>query len=323
METINWDGMKVTSAGLYSGLPIEKYHSDICLGPSISSSGLRAIGNGSPASYWATSYLNPLAEPQEDKDHFRLGQAAHTLFLGEDNFRELFVVQPATYPGARGEAKWNGNANYCKDWKADQLEAGKRVLTADQMHTLQGMAGLLPWQVNCPNSGLKQCGEVMQGALDGDVERSLIWQDHATGVWLKARPDLLPAGSNSAVDLKTTRDADKAHNGIADLGYHMQAALVAEGMRQVMAIELEAFDFIFVQTSQPYTVRIISLSADQLAEGRRELRRAVNIFANCLEKNEWPTAHTLPVTWTPPLWHERKIENLVAANDLPDLGEVA
>ncbi len=320
-----WDTFTITEQGLYAELPIEKYHSHICVGPSISSSGLRAIANGSPAEYWATSYLNPEAEHREDKDHFRLGQAAHTLFLGEGKFDEQFSVKPATYvdPKTGAEKKWNGNANVCKEWIAEQEQSGKRLLSAEQMHTLKGMAGMLPWQANCPNSGLRNSGIVSSGILDGLIERSLIWQDSETGVWLKARPDLVNLSDAFPVDLKTTREARKVQNSIADLGYNMQAALVAEGLREVCQLECSGFAFVFVETKAPYAVEVVELGVEDIELARRELRRAVRIFAECLTKNEWPANAGEPVTWAAPQWYSSKLENLEAANDLPMLEDVA
>lgn len=321
MQEKIWDGFKITEPGLYVGLPIEKYHSDICAGPSNSSSGLRAIANGSPAEYWATSYLNPVAEPREDKDHFRVGQAAHTLFLGEGKFDEQFSVKPATYIDAKtgAEKKWNGNATVCKEWITEQEDSGKRLLSSDQMHVIQGMAGILPWQPNCPNSGLKNSGMVQTGILDGLIERSLVWQDAETGVWLKARPDLVNLNEVYPVDLKTTREARKVQNSIADLGYNMQAALVAEGLREVCDLECQGFAFVFVETKAPYAVEVVELSVEDIEVARRELRRSIRIFANCLSNGEWPANAGEPYKWNAPQWYNNKIENLEAANDLPML----
>ncbi|SFK99885.1 PDDEXK-like protein of unknown function [Pseudovibrio ascidiaceicola] len=320
-----WDTYTITEPGIYAELPIEKYHSHVCVGPSISSSGLRAIANGSPAEYWATSYLNPEAEPREDKDHFRLGQAAHTLFLGEGKFDEQFSVKPATYvdPKTGAEKKWNGNANVCKEWIAEQEQSGKRLLSTEQMHDLKGMAGMLPWQANCPNSGLRNSGMVQSGILDGAIERSLIWKDPETHIWLKARPDLVDLNDAYPVDLKTTREARKVENSIADLGYNMQAALVAEGLREVCDLDCRGFAFVFVQTSAPYTVEVVELSEEDLELARRELRRSIRLFADCLNKNEWPAGTGEPRTWITPQWYSSKLENLEAANDLPILENVA
>ncbi|KZL10670.1 PD-(D/E)XK nuclease-like domain-containing protein [Pseudovibrio sp. Ad26] len=317
MDEIHWDTFKICEPGLYAGLPIEAYHSDICIGPSVSSSGLRTMLKLSPAEYWSESSLNPQREVSEDKQSYRVGQCAHTLFLGEGKFKDQFAVQPETYDDAKtGEEKpWNGNAHVCKGWIAEQEKAGRRILKPMDWYNVQGMAGVHPWQDCCPNSGIKNNDEVRLGALDGAIERSMFWQDPSTGIWLKSRPDLLPFGWNQASDLKTTKDIRRTDTAIAEFGYDIQGALVDLGLQTLFGTSLEAFDFVFVQTKRPWPVRVVSLTPDQLSRGHQQLRKGLEVFASCLRSGQWPAETFEAKVWTPPKWHETRVDELLAAND--------
>lgn len=297
-----WDGEPITKPGLYADIPIEVYHgrADLCDGPSISSSGLRTIFKDGPAAYWCESPLNDNREDKdEDPDHFRLGKAAHTLFLGEGDFWSQFAVEPETYPAKGGDLKpWNNNATYCREWKEQRQDAGLSVLKRKQFEQIEGMAGRRPWQSDpsaaTPESGLANSKLVGEGLLNGLVEHSLIWRDEATGIWLRSRPDLIPSHDRALVDLKTSAEAD-LKRAVWKRGYHMQGALAAEGLRQVFGIELEVFLLVFIRTDRPYAVVPLTVETidgrDPLAVGAANNRRAIETFARCWEAKCWP-AHS-------------------------------
>lgn len=280
-----WDGRQITQPGAISGLPIERYHSDCADAPSISSTGLRRIRQRSPAHYWAKSYLNADREPESDKAHFNLGQAAHMLFLGESGFADTFVLRPDEYPDRKtGEMKpWHSGATYCKDWSAGAEASGKRVLTSEQLRQIRGMS-----------RALAECPLVAQhGILNGLIETSLIWKDAETGVWLKARPDVIPVDGALIADLKTTQDAHPSAlpKTIASYGYHIQLALAGLGLRETLGLKLPdtgGYAFVFIETAAPHAVSVVEVDGEAIWWARRELRAAIRTFADCLEKGRWP-----------------------------------
>ena len=302
-------GQIITEPGLYD-MPIEWYHSDCCAGPSISSSGLRTIESESPAHYWCRSPLNPNREPQEDKAHFALGRAAHMLLLGEAGFAEQFVVRPDTYEDTKtGEVKpWNGNANACKAWLAGQTRG---IITTDQLAKIVGMS-----------KSLAAHPLIAAGLLNGEIERSLIWKDAETGIWLKARPDCLPTDANMVADLKTTSSAHAlaVRRSIADYGYHMQLALVGMGMEAVLGRRIADDDYIlvFVEVSAPYAVNTKPISGDAITYGRRQIRRAIRRFADCLDKGQWPAFDDDGVTAHLPEYFQRQLQQQAEAGLLPE-----
>lgn len=261
---------RIDKTGIYR-INMETYHGDCCAGPSVSSSGLRTIFNESPAHYFVNSYLNPKRGDQADSEAFVLGRAAHHLLLGEDAFSTLFSMRPEKFDSWRTEAS--------KTWKAEQENQGRTVLLPSQIEQIRGMA-----------RSLAAHPLVQAGILNGDIERSLIYQDETTGVWCKSRPDAIPNDSGDFADLKTTISVgdEDLRRTIGDNSYHMQAALVATAWKAVSGKDLTSFSLVFVEKKAPFCSRVVTLKTDDIARGIRQNAHALKVFANCIKTGEWP-----------------------------------
>lgn len=285
-----WDGLPVSEPGCISDMPMSAYHGPTpAVGPSISSSGLRTIFQQSPLHYWKGSHLNPHRDPEDDDtSSLKMGRAVHHLALGEANFKQHFVVQPETYTDAKTgeEKKWTNAAGVCKAWTAAQT---KTILSPSEWEKVRGMLGVLPWQGEHLDSGLLHNPMVKIGVLNGLVEHSLFWQDAKTGIWLRARPDTIPMAGDDASDLKSCMDASYGgvERSIGDYGLDMQAALVRQGMREVLGRELKSYSLIFIQNSEPYPSLSTVLRESDMDDADKDLRVAIDTFARCLEKNRW------------------------------------
>lgn len=279
LDIIRWDGQPISKPGLYSGIPIDLYHGQLTVGPSISSSGLRTIFNASAAHYWNHSYLNPAREEQDEKEAFIFGRAAHHLILGEASFRKDFTIRPEQYPSDAGDKPWNGNSNWCKAWLAQARRDGLTVLTPGQIEAIRGMA-----------AGLNANSVVRTGILNGLIEHSIVWQDEETGVWLKVRPDAIPTTDMDFADLKTAASVDDnaIEKAIGERGYHMQGALVAEACRAVFERDLQSFSLVFSEKTRPHVARVKEIKPGDLSDGAEQNRAALRMFARCLERGEWP-----------------------------------
>jgi len=301
-----WDGKPIAEPGIYRRVPMDAYHGQLTVGPSISSSGLREIETRSPLHYWATSYLNPeRIEDDGDNAGMILGRAAHTLLLSEDGFRDEYVVRPESYEDDAGKWKpWSGNANVCKQWLADRKAEGKTVILKSQVEAIQGIANQL---VRNP---------VAADLLRGRIERSIITKDAKTGIWLKSRPDSIPRDTIIA-DLKTCADASQrgTSRSILDQGYLMQMALAITSLEAVGQPISEAV-LVFVETKPPYAFNIKPLDNGDVYIAMRLNRRAINTFAECLKANDWPTYEESMRTWSAPTWWSKRHEE---DNTLPEI----
>ena len=281
MKTIEWKAGPIRRPGIYAGIPLDLYHAkDICLEPSVSSSGLRRLFSESPAHFYAEWPENPNYEEPEDKTHFILGRAVHHLFLGEKNFGQLFTIQPEEYPDKTGVLKkWTYQAQWCQVWRDRQRKARLSILTQKDFDNIRGMA-----------ASLASHPIVEAGALNGQIERSIFWRDKATTLWVKIRPDAIPTSSVDFVDLKTTTSVKwlDIQRTIAEMGYHQQGALICEGAKRVLGIDRPTFTLIFIEKKKPWCVRVVTLKDNELARGEKQNRYALDTIARCLKSKRWP-----------------------------------
>jgi hypothetical protein len=273
IQSIRWDGKQITEPGIYSGIPLETYHSaNICAGPSISSTIMRDISSKSPAHAFARSALNPNAKPFDASDAMNLGSALHWVVAREPGFDNRFVIKPE---------KWRGKAWHSDDGR-DQMKRWKRdgmtVLSEKQIEQLQGMAATLAVHPM-----------IVAGILRGRLEQSGFWIDKETGLWCKIRPDAMPNDSGDFADLKTTQSVmyRDLQNSMVEYGYHQQGALILEGAR-VLGLEAASFTLVWVESALPHAVRVTQLKDDDLARGYKQNVAARAVIADCLKTGVWP-----------------------------------
>jgi hypothetical protein len=273
-------GTLIDKPGIYA-MSLEEYHGQCCVGPSVSSSGLRKIfdPDSSPAHFWDESSLNPNRAPDKDSEFLILGRAAHHSILDEPDFDKLFVTRPETYVDDKGTEKpWSGNANKCKAWLARMADAGLTVLTTAQIDKVARMKAAIAAHPHALE------------LLRGGVELSFIWQDEETGIWMKSRPDSVPAFSATGADLKCVSSvSDKfIANAMRDRGYVQQAAMVGEAFRVLLGIDLETFSFVFAEQDRPNCVRLESVHPEDYDRGWHANKAAARLIAKCLKENYWP-----------------------------------
>lgn len=291
---------KIKQAGAYR-MEMNHYHSQCCIGPSVSSSGLRTIELQSPHEFWSFSDLNPDRFWKEgEADALRFGRAAHALLLGDEDFDAGFALRP--------EAFTSYNTKAAREWRDETIKGGRSPITPTELEHIVAMSKALA------------AAGVRDTMMDGTPEASLIWQDK-TGVWLKSRMDMLP-NSGDMADLKTTADASKraCERAITNHGYHMQVALGVMGMEQVLGRrppEGGCF-LIFVKKAPPYTVNIVPISEDAIYWGKAQIRRAINTFADCLESGQWPNDNPGFAEYELPKWLADSLSNQQIDGRLPN-----
>lgn len=267
-------GMVITEPGIYRGVPMDVYHSaTVCDGPSVSSGVLRKIDSRSPKHGFFAWPGRPGYVAQADTNYFAIGRAVHHLAAGEADFALHFAVRPIEFKSwASGDAK---------EWRARQWRAGKSVLTPEEVFIVQGVL-----------QGLHEHPLVTAGILQGLIEHSLFWKDPVTGIWCKARPDVLPLDSRMIVDLKTIEEAapQKCSNSIWEHRLHIQLAMIHEGMLVLTrgAWVAEEHVLVFGEKKEPHVPNIKPLDGVDIENGRRQYRRALDIFGECLESGIWP-----------------------------------
>jgi hypothetical protein len=170
-------------------------------------------------------------------------------------------------------------AQFCKDWVEMQEAAGLAVLSEGQIERVRGMA-----------ASLGRDPLVKAGVLSGYIEHSFFWQDAETGLWLKWRPDALPAGSLDFSDLKCVADVsyDAVERSISDRGYNCQGALGRWACMEVLGKPMESFSLVNVESRRPHCVAVMQVTDDALDLGERQLRAGLRLIARGFDKGIWP-----------------------------------
>lgn len=264
---------KVSANGIYD-IPMDDYHGDCCVGPSVSSSGLRTIEAKSPSHFYAFSYLNPKPAVKKETGAFNFGKAAHALLIEGVSLETKYHILPE---GFRASA----TIKFAQDIAAKEIaeKAGKVSIKKDDAELITAMLKAL--QAHPYASAAFRIGE---------SERSIIWQDKETGVWLKSRPDFLPEKISRIPDYKTATDARKGsfERDFYKYGYLQQAALMLDGLEVVTGKRPRGFFWVVQEKEPPYAIAVYVPRGYDLDWGKIQNRKAIHRFAECLKSGEWP-----------------------------------
>ena len=152
---------------------------------------------------------------------------------------------------------------------------------------------------------------------NGESEVTLVWQDPETGVWLRARPDFLPAKRLIIPDLKTAADGSpKAFaRAIAQFGYHQSAALYADGIKTIFGALPTNWLHVVMEKEPPHVVSLYELPGEDIERGRWLNRKAIRRFAECLSADKWPGYADEPMQIGLPSWARKQVDDDTTLHD--------
>lgn len=285
-----------TEPGMYRGISDVQYHADR---NSLSSSGARLLLPPSCPALFRHEQDNYRAP----KRVFDVGHAAHTLILGMGS--PVFVLDPKVH-GLKKDGKVAESPRATAGWKAAEIEARERGETPVHIND---------WRiVEAMAQSVK--GHKLAGALfeDGEPELSGYWRDPATGVVLRFRPDWSTWRGDHLylIDLKTTDDASPAEfaRSVNKYRYHAQDAWYTAGAEALELAGRVSFLFVAVSKKAPHLVSVCELDAPAKQLGHRLNRQAIETYAECIERNEWPDFGVGPHLISLPAWATRQLEEI-------------
>lgn len=270
--------------GVYDQLPAEDYHRQ----PALSSSGARKLLPPSCPALFRHGQLHG----RPPKRVFDLGHAAHALVLGCGP--ELVEVDAKDW-----------RTNKAKDAAAEARERGAVPLLPDEYAEIRAMAAALrehPW------------ARALFDPERGRPEVSLFWRDQESGVDRRARldwlPDPIPGERMIIPDYKSTVCAEpgELRRHAYKFGYHQQAPYYLDGVEATELAANAAFVFVFQEKTAPYLVTVVELDIVAMNLGRELNRRAIDLYARCARRGEWP-GYSNEIELVPlPGWAERAYE---------------
>lgn len=169
---------------------------------------------------WAYHRLNDDHKPT---DAMKFGTAFHAYLLGTSDVVSL----------PEGES-FRSKDN--QKWRDEQLEAGNIIVSYNNMQLLKRMKEGIE-----QTSLMPEYPDYMEIIEQGTKEQCIEWKDRQTGLMLKAKPDLIPVGTDYLVDLKTAQkaDAESFAKEVINYGYHIQTVFYRAA---VAACKPDAFD---------------------------------------------------------------------------------
>lgn len=270
--------------GLHESIPEQTYHAL----PGLSSTGIKDILD-TPARYWHKKHH------RKSSARFDLGSAAHELIL--DSGPGLVIVDAPDYRSKAAQVE-----------RDTARENGLTPLLAAEYAQVQAMLEAVH---NHPDASVLL--EMDNPQPTGAAEVSCLWDDPETGVPLRGRFDYLHPGP-LIVDLKTCRSADPSRfaRHAVEYGYDTQAAHYLNGLEATRGDVDARFIHVLVEIEPPYLVSVVELDPNFLSIGREAVRTAIDLYAQCNTRNDWPGIPHGIHRVTPPAWHTARTmkENL-------------
>lgn len=264
---------------IITGMPNAIYHASV----GISKSGLDLVAR-SPAHY-------RYGPPRTASRTMELGSAMHSALLEPDLFAREYVNSGAA----------DRRASEYKQAVKSIGDTG-RVLTQSEHDQIAGAVAAL-WAQEGPRLLLNSATH---------RELSVYATDPETGVSVRVRPDIVCQRSGVMADLKSTQDARAPafERSIMNYRYHVQAAFYMDVWEWATGDRINEFLILAVESAPPHAAKIYRVDDTAIAEGRRCYREALNAYADCLIRDEWPGyENDAPELIGLPDWLVAQIEN--------------
>lgn len=260
----------------------ETYHGDLS---AISSSGVRMLLR-SPMHF--VSWLINRDNEEEEKDYFRFGRAAHMALLEPAKFKDSYIIEPI-FEAPTKDGKMSTRSKEAVEkrekWRAE-LDADSLVITEQEMQDLTGMIDSVMSHSVARNL-----------LVDGRPEVSGWWTEPETGVLCRIRPDYLSTDSDGnihLIDFKTTIDARTGmfSESIYKYMYHVQMAFYYDGIKEILKKEPATASFIAIDKKSPYSCGVYICDDNMLEMGRQWYKYALQLYSQCIKRNQWPGIQT-------------------------------
>lgn len=283
------------------------YHADqVADRPTLSKSIIELLIEKSPAhARHAHPKLNPDFTRKED-DRFKLGTAAHALFLeGDAGVEVCRVLHPKT-----GEIVTDWKTGAAQEMKALARQCGHIPMLEAEYEECRAMVAALR----------ARCDAHADGPLftEGTAEKTLVWTDEYD-VLCRARLDWIRDDHTAIHDLKSTKASASPYawdrTGYS-IGIDLQAAFYLRGCEKVLGCRPD-FKFVAVETSPPFELSVFGLTPEAYALAERKISYALRLWATCLRNDDWPgypsrTAYLEPPAWAEGQWLAREAREVAA-----------
>lgn len=217
---------------------------------------------------------------QKKTKDFAVGQLLHCMVLEPDKVFNRFAVM-----------KYSGTTKEGKEERKIAAEKGLEPINASDYEDCVKMAEAILGDPEIRkffgNKVKRHC----------EVEYYVKREINDVLISCKAKADqrfIMPDGSAFLLDLKTCKDTYVTPENVASVvfkyGYHIQAAWYLE-MDKICNPDNPAknFIFVFVSKEEPHLVTTFSLSREWLLEGKKTCDEGMEIYAECVKNDYFPS----------------------------------
>lgn len=257
-------------------LAAEEYHRH----PAVSKHGLDAFRKA-PA-----LYVHERKTHKDPTPAMLFGSLYHTVILEPEKAEAEWMVMPECDRRTK-----DGKAL----WESAMLTLGnRRPIKKDDMDKAHAMRAALQNHTTAWNAVNRERRH---------VEASLFWDDPATAVKCRARPDLI-RNDGFIVDLKTCADAslDDFTRSAFNFGYHRQAAFYLDAWHHITGEKPKGFIFVAQEKEPPFLTAVYVASPAMIEAGRAEIAVDLARFRECQLADTWPGLPLTPQELNLPAW---------------------
>ena len=215
----------------------------------------------SPAECWR-KYIDPNRTMQEPTDSMKFGTLIHCLILTPKLFEQEFLIADFERRSLKGKTQY-----------AELSAAGKILISPSQYARAQAIV-----------SALKSNSDAFKLLRYGSKEKTIVQPRHRQLLPLKARLDVLNQTKHLVVELKTTYSIQAIETAIERYRYYLSASFYRDISKS------QTVNFVFVQTAEPFQVKILEMTPEQLQIGKEQYQSALRLFDECWSSNHWPEA---------------------------------
>lgn len=269
--------------GVHENVPFEVYRADdISRHDDMGSVKDKAVSKSLIVDFMADPAAWKASPEKTSTRAMRAGSLLDCMITTPREIDSRYSIQPDTYTTSKGEVKpWNNNSTTCKKWKADEIAAGKEVISLDSMIGARSQM-----------QAIQRHPDAMR-IIRGSRKQVAFRHKTRYGFDAKGLIDFVPEEDDLLADLKTcepsaleSRRSLQRH--IFEWGYHIQAGGYCDGYSVASGHERSRFKFIFVTSKPPYQVAVIELPLSAIIFGADQYRSGVKLFGDCLQNDRWP-----------------------------------
>lgn len=290
-------------------MPAEEYHSDRS---AMSSTGMVKLLPPSTPLHFHYDWTHGETEDDDDGsivvtnlsgagEALRFGSICHMALLEPKLFRERFILEPV-FTGMTKDGKESTRSGEAlekkKKWYA-QLPKRALVVTQKDFEMITGTVHSI---LGHPKAA---------GLLEGAKTEISGWARHpGTGVLCRIRPDILRIDKDGIFlsDFKTSRDASRMgfSRQMAELLYHVRLAFYHDMVKEITGDYPRVSSFMVAEKKAPNACAVYALKQEDLEDGRARYNAALELYAECLNRDIWPSYQTNAEEAELPTWFKTK-----------------